>query len=148
MQTRFFMRVVFGIRAGCRMRILCVSCASILFSCTPPHLYLLSVSLSLSGRYYLSLCLPLSFSLCHSTKHPFRATLEGHPLPRTACPRIRPGVAVSSRAASARASLAIVGPRVHKTGRFSSSSAPSPADVYAWISQADRKELRDLMRQK
>lgn len=66
--------------------------------------------------FYLALSIHLSSCLSPSYNHPFRATLEGHPLPRTACPRTRPGVAVTSRAASARASLAIVGPRVRKTG--------------------------------
>jgi len=82
-------------------------------------------SLSFSNHYDLFFSLFLSISLYHSLSIPFELPLEGHPLPRTACPRIHPGVAVSSRAASARASLAIVGPRVRKTGRFSSSSSSS-----------------------
>lgn len=95
-------------------------------SCLSPHHVSFSLRLLLSLSFFLSLSItPLST--------PFELPLEGHPLPRTACPRIRPGVAVSSRAASARASLAIVGPRVHKTGRFSSLSSSSSTDVYALI---------------
>lgn len=81
--------------------------------------YIVCVSTSLSLSHSPSFTLYpsfLLFPLSPSCNHPFRVTLEGHPPPRTACSRTRPGVAVSSRAASARASLAIVGPRVRKTG--------------------------------
>jgi len=118
----FLCGVVFGTRARCRMKIPYISCIS-LFSCTL-RIFLspFAVSLPLSPLFSLSLSITLLST-------PFELPLEGHPLPRTACPRIRPGVAVSSRAASARASLAIVGPRVRKTGRFSLSTSSSRVDL-------------------
>jgi len=125
--------------AQCRMsneNSLCCVC-DVFFSCShiaSLHLSHSSFSLPLSSSRFCSRFLPSSSSFCHmcnvGASLPLAALLVAPvtiPLeppskathyPATACPRTRPGVAVSSRAASARASLAIVGPRVVKRGGF------------------------------
>jgi len=110
-----------------------------------------SFSFPLSPSRFCSRSLPSSSSFCHMCNAgaslplavlfvalvatPFEPPSKATHYPATACPRTRPGVAVSSRAASARASLAIVGPRVVKRGGF---RRRRRVDVRARFTQAGR----------